>query len=1054
MADLPKIHLPAHPEWEDLYNATWNIHKNNIRKMPACTNPEAPYYVDENFTSKIFVWDTMFMMMFDKYGINQFPTLPSIDNFYYNQEDGGPGDGYICREIIEDTGEHYWSHYDDINGTNPPLFAWAEWEQFLVHGDKERFNKDINGKTIYERLVSHYNFIEREKKHPNGLYGKTNGYGNGLDDTPNQDGGWLIMDSNVGGKQTYNDLSIQQAQVAHYLSLIANELGKTEDAAFFESEHQRISGLINELLWNEEDSFYYNLDEQGVNQTCIATPTGLWALAGRVAPPERAEAMVRKNALNSERMFRPSGLSTVTYDWGSFTPAGGYWNGSVWAPTAYQYIKGLHEYGMDDIAFEEAVRHVTAVNDVFQKTGTLWENYAPDYPSNGNTSRPNFVGWTGALSVGLLIENIVGVRMKASEDVIDWNIHLDEEHGVSDLWMGGGSEREPNRVSLLAKDRPSAKAPVEITVECVRPFTLNVTNGDVKETLRVEAGTHSYTIGGEEGNEPYLDSAVHIFRSNDLSLAKDTVSANAVDFVTFTNQYDETITDGLQNRTGNGTIYNVNTIGHRNARTQGSPIMESLGYTGAQEVVKTAHDGPEGFTIMAPADNRMRTLKLIVGVRDTDATVNTALSDASQPRSIKKLSSGGGEQIYTVTIPYQAASDNRYLLAKFTADTTSGEISLKGIILEDGGEQIMKAPESFTVTPGDGQAVVNAQNPEGYDYSSYRVYVGESKFDMQCYETETLPFTIPNLENFKSYYVSISGMQNGTESTMSEHLQVIPEPAGYDDNARAQKDLELALDDILNGNTGFDAITGPMSFSLTGEVYGSSITVSASTDSQSYGIMNDGGVVRPVAPMGNKAAVLTIRSSYDTGEATLEQDAVVTAIDPAQDAYVQGSAYGAPYFTVDLSGLGSKDWMQFQSPYDYEYARKNSGSSFSNFRRFHSASEEMSWEAPLSYTWSDAGDIAPASSTAIIAKGLNSGFDFQVPYSENTQVLKLIGGVQNARGQLDFIVNGKVVTPCPWRIRAADPGEPLISSISLPAPTTWRPSGTSPPIRTATAACC
>ena len=99
-------------------------HKSNIRKAKSVLNPEEPYYVDEAFSDMIFVWDTLLMMMFDKYGIHQFPTLQAMDNFYYCQVDnpGQPDDGFIAREISEITGENadYNGGYDDPHSVNPP----------------------------------------------------------------------------------------------------------------------------------------------------------------------------------------------------------------------------------------------------------------------------------------------------------------------------------------------------------------------------------------------------------------------------------------------------------------------------------------------------------------------------------------------------------------------------------------------------------------------------------------------------------------------------------------------------------------------------------------------------------------------------------------------------------------------------------------------------------------------------------------------------------------------------------------------------------------------
>lgn len=280
MSDLPKVHFGEHPEWAELFDKAWDTHKGNIRKARSALNPTPnSYYVDEAYNDYIYAWDTMFMTMFNKYGLNQFPTLSSLDNFYYHQVDSaGPDDGFIDREVSEVTGEFAaWNAaYDDPKSLNPPLWAWAEWEQYLVHGDVDRFTKVINGKTIFERLISHFNFVERTRTMSNGLYGKTTGLANGLDNTPNQDHGDLT--------QTYNDLSIQQAQAAYYISLISKELGDTNKELAFKAKYEELKQKINDLLWSEDGKFYFNLDQNG-NFTNIATPTGLWAMKRECSYP-------------------------------------------------------------------------------------------------------------------------------------------------------------------------------------------------------------------------------------------------------------------------------------------------------------------------------------------------------------------------------------------------------------------------------------------------------------------------------------------------------------------------------------------------------------------------------------------------------------------------------------------------------------------------------------------------------------------------------------------------------------------------------------------------
>lgn len=50
---------------------------------------------------------------------------------------------------------------------------------------------------------------------------------------------------------------------------------------------------------------------------------------------------------------------------------------------------------------------------MFRETGTLWENYAPEYAGRGHPAKPDFVGWTGVSAITIPIEYVVGLRLDA-----------------------------------------------------------------------------------------------------------------------------------------------------------------------------------------------------------------------------------------------------------------------------------------------------------------------------------------------------------------------------------------------------------------------------------------------------------------------------------------------------------------------------------------------------------------------------------------------------------------------------------------------------------------
>ncbi len=1044
MDNLPKVHFSRHPEWETIYDATWQIHKNNIAKIPSATNPESPYYVDEAFSGNIFVWDTMLMMMFDKYGLNEFPTLASIDNFYYNQVDSDDErDGYICREIVEATGKDYWDYNTRKNtGTNPPLFAMAEWEQYQIHGDVSRFSKLINGKTIFERLVAQYNYIERNKKMPNGLYGKTNGFGNGLDNTPNQDGNVLILDDSAG-QQTYNDLSIQQAQAAHYISLIAGAMGKTEEAAFFQAEHARISALINEKLWSEEAQMYSNLDADGVTKTNVSTPTNLWALAGLVATEERAKAIIDNHGLNSQKLYRPQGLATTAYDWQNevsrFHAEGAYWLGSVWAPTSYQYVYGLREYGYDQLAFEEAVRHVNMASDVYQaglegnhvSQATVWENYSSEYTKNGSSSRANFAGWTGSFGVGMVLEDLIGVDINAPDNVVTWNVHLTEDFGVDNLYMKHNGVE--NRVSLHALERASDLSDLHFTATATQPVTLVVNAGGNQKTFQLEAGTHSYVVEGTAGD----DAESGYIGAVGVSLAQAGETATqayyetaAKDYVYFGTEENTNIHDGLLYQTGknNGTLYNINTVGipaNQGAiRLESSASVEALGFAGAQSVSKGMSGfGNEGFMFMAPASNQMQTMRLVVGVQNGMAILKAGLADASDDRVEMSFAGGVEETEYVVDIPYRAACDDSRVMVQWLLDNDrsrgDARVSVKSIALLDGGEQVPSVPAVVTATANGTAIQVHMEAPVDETYDSFHValYNAVTGELVSSYETTNSDFTIEDVAPFEKYYVTVSGVKDDVIGGGKLSATVLLEPAGTTDDDRAAQDLARMLDTIYNGNTNGN-VQYPFVLNQTGPLYGATFTLSSSADGAPFGVMNNGKVLRPTQEQGDVAVRLTITAHYGSGTATYTRTVLVSAYGEG-DGYVQSSQSGFNGGTVNLSEEGTSDWYQFRenvSPTDSgAQAHKKDGSGISNIFRNVDAvptgEQGLCTDAPIYYKY-DANDLtgsAPRNQYGTHMRGTGNYLKFNVGYSEKNQRLNVYVGTWNGVGTVQFLVNGKVM---------------------------------------------
>lgn len=434
---LPEPVIDGHADWLPMYWKCWQLAFAHLKK-PVPGSPLVSNWLDEAFSSNIFQWDTCFMMMFGRYGHAEFPFIQTLDNFYALQRSSG----YICREYTEDSGrEIKFGHhggFDDPNGwvnsINPPIFAWAECESFKITGDKSRFAMIL---PVLEKYLEFLNrdgdpqaqadtWQEQGRRSvgtPHLLYWNTN-LGSGMDDTPKpakKGSGWV-------------DMSCQMVMQYRQLALICRELGQLEKVAKYEAEAKAIGERINKWCWNEEDGFYYDVMADGT-QFKKMTSGGFWPMIAGIASPEQVRRMV-VHLKDDKKFWRPFVFPTLAADEKEYNnPTGGYWRGAVWAPTNYAIIKGLEACGEEAFATEATEKYLAGMNTVFQKRGTVFENYMPEKiePSSG---KGDFVGWTGLGPITLLIENVLGFRPDGVRNRLAWRLARSDRHGIRKLRFG------------------------------------------------------------------------------------------------------------------------------------------------------------------------------------------------------------------------------------------------------------------------------------------------------------------------------------------------------------------------------------------------------------------------------------------------------------------------------------------------------------------------------------------------------------------------------------------------------------------------------------------
>lgn len=422
---LPEPIWPARPEVLNCYWKAWTFAFSNLHSVNTQNGFIEPY-IDAAFNGHIFMWDTTFMLLFGRYGHNAFNFQGSLDNFYSKQHQ----DGYICREIAESNGDEIFERFDP-SSTGPNIMPWAEWEYFL------NFNDTIRLQKVFTPLLAYYQWFRTYRSWPDGSYFST-GWGCGMDNQPRVPLGFSPEFSPAF--MSWIDITLQQVFTGKILIAMAKKLNRNDEVSDIETEIKELTTYLHRNMWDNKTSFFYDRYRDG-SKSDVKSIAAYWALLAEVVPEHGLVKFIRH--LEEPKEFaRLHRVPTLSADNKDFNPEGGYWRGGVWAPTSYMVLHGLTKYKQDSLAYEIALNHLNNVVTVFNQTGTLWENYAPDKIEGKD--RKDMVGWTGLVPISVLFEYVFGLRPDVPDNLLIWDIRLLDEfgvkkypfkdHGLVDLW--------------------------------------------------------------------------------------------------------------------------------------------------------------------------------------------------------------------------------------------------------------------------------------------------------------------------------------------------------------------------------------------------------------------------------------------------------------------------------------------------------------------------------------------------------------------------------------------------------------------------------------------
>ncbi len=307
-------------------------------------------------------------------------------------------DSYLCDESNED-------FCFLLHGSLVPT-QFAEYFELLKRTD-DKHSLDF----LYEKMKRYYEFLRGRthgstcNKFDNGLLTVYDYWYScsGMDDYPAQ----VKMIADRAEEYSCPCLTTSQViRAGKILKMVADFLGKADDAAIYEKDIEYSSKALNELAWDEESGYFgYTMYDKDKNKPYIMKTEsgenwdkgfdGVYPLVAGAVEGERRNKLI-SHIKNPAEMWSNAGISAVDMS-ASYYFDDGYWNGNVWMSHQWFMWKTMLDNGEADFAFEIAKRALDMWKDETDFTYNTYECFGIQTKRGGWFH--NFGGLSAPISI-------------------------------------------------------------------------------------------------------------------------------------------------------------------------------------------------------------------------------------------------------------------------------------------------------------------------------------------------------------------------------------------------------------------------------------------------------------------------------------------------------------------------------------------------------------------------------------------------------------------------------------------------------------------------------
>lgn len=209
---------------------------------------------------------------------------------------------------------------------------------------------------------------------------------------------WLDDGQNLGTIRTIDILPVDLNALLYFYETRLAQWSSGEQSQHYQKNAEKRKRYFDDYFWNEEQGFYFDYNWKEAKSTEIWSLAAVYPLYFQLASPRQAQEVASHL---KEKFLFGGGLTTT------LSETGQQWDQpNGWAPLHWLAVKGLLNYGFDDLARTIAKRWLKLNRSVFQRTGKMMEKYNVYDLSleagGGEYPLQDGFGWTNGVALALI----------------------------------------------------------------------------------------------------------------------------------------------------------------------------------------------------------------------------------------------------------------------------------------------------------------------------------------------------------------------------------------------------------------------------------------------------------------------------------------------------------------------------------------------------------------------------------------------------------------------------------------------------------------------------